>query len=121
MAPGAPPLALDLQLVLLSNCACAEIQRGGSSGLEAGAALLERVSEAGTAYVRCAWLVALGGLNAADEQLTFFTGWRLALRVGKLQRSLTDSVAHAEKNRVARRLVELPVSPSGPAAVASSA
>ena len=124
MAPGAPPLALDLQLVLLSNCACAEIQRGGwggSSGLEAGAALLERVSGAGTAYVRCAGLVARGGRNAADEQLTFLTGWRLALRVGKLQRSLTDSVAHAEKHRAACRLVELPVSPSGPAAVASSA
>ena len=124
MAPGAAPLALDRQLALLSNCACAEIQRcgwGGTSGLEVGAALLERVSEAAATYVRCAGLVARGGRNAADEQLTSFTGWRLALRVGKLHRSLADTVAQAEKHRAACSLAELSVSSSGPTAVTSSA
>ena len=60
---------MDRQLALLSECACAEIQRGGwgeANGLEAAADLLERVSEAAASYVRCAGLAAGGGRGAAD-------------------------------------------------------
>ena len=124
LVPGAAPLAVDRQLALLSECACAEIQRGGwgeANGLEAAADLLERVSEAAASYVRCAGLAAGGGRGAADGQLAFFTGWKLALRVGKLQRSLADAVDHTETHRAACGLAEPPPPPGGPAAVAATA
>ena len=79
------------------------------------------MSEAAVSYVQCAGLAAGGGRGAADGQLAFFTGWKLALRVGKLQRSLADAVDHTETHRAACGLAEPPAPSGGPAAVAATA
>ena len=89
--------ALGTELSQLSNAACAEVQRrAGRPGaeMEAAAELLESVSEAALSFVQCAGLVsARRQAHALDGKLACFSGWKLALRCGRVHRAVADAAA----------------------------